>query len=113
MGEDRVSGQRGWVAIGVVILLAAFVLQLALQARRESQTWDEGRHTFAGKLLDARRFRRKPKRLDSVCPGATGEQVTQLPAARAATALARLRQAIRSARRPWDPRGWRAWREDR
>jgi hypothetical protein len=23
MGEDRVSGQRGWVAIGVVILLAA------------------------------------------------------------------------------------------
>jgi hypothetical protein len=24
MGEGRVSGQRGWVAIGVVILLAAF-----------------------------------------------------------------------------------------
>jgi hypothetical protein len=59
-GEDRVSGQLGWVAIGVVILLAAFALQLALQARRESQTWDEGRHTFAGKVLDARRFRRKP-----------------------------------------------------
>jgi hypothetical protein len=72
MGEDRVSGQRGWVAIGVVILLAA-LRAAALQARRESQTWDEGRHTFAGKLLDPRRFRRKPKRLDSVCPGATGE----------------------------------------
>jgi hypothetical protein len=43
MGEGRVSGQRGWVAIGVVILLAAF----ALQARRGSQTCDEGRHTFA------------------------------------------------------------------
>ena len=46
-------------------------------------------------------------------PGATGEQVTQLSAASATTALARLRQAIRSATRPWDPRGWRAWREDR
>ena len=48
MGEDRVSGQRGWVATGVVILLAAFALPLALQSRRESQTWDEGRHAFAG-----------------------------------------------------------------
>ena len=44
MSVDWVRGWRGWVAVGVVMLLAAF----ALQARRESQTLDEGCHIFAG-----------------------------------------------------------------
>jgi hypothetical protein len=32
----------------VVIPCSAFALPLALQARRESQTWDEGCHILAG-----------------------------------------------------------------
>src|SRR3954470_4624159 len=35
-------------AAGVVALLLILVLQLALSVRRESQTWDEGDHIFAG-----------------------------------------------------------------
>lgn len=38
----------GLVAIGVVSLLIILGLQLALSVRRESQTWDEGNHIFAG-----------------------------------------------------------------
>jgi hypothetical protein len=38
----------GLVAIGVVCLLIILGLQLALSVRRESQTWDEGNHIFAG-----------------------------------------------------------------
>jgi 4-amino-4-deoxy-L-arabinose transferase-like glycosyltransferase len=40
--------QRGIVAVGVIGLLAALVLQLALSVSRESPTWDEGDHIFAG-----------------------------------------------------------------
>src|SRR5882762_4353280 len=40
--------KRGLIAVGVVGLLAALVLQLTLSVRRESPTWDEGDHIFAG-----------------------------------------------------------------
>src|SRR5260370_29633106 len=40
--------QRGLIALGVVGLLAALVLQLSLSVSRESPTWDEGDHMFAG-----------------------------------------------------------------
>src|SRR5258707_14008433 len=40
--------QRGLVALGVIGLLAALVLQLTLSVSRESPTWDEGDHIFAG-----------------------------------------------------------------
>src|SRR6266481_9675198 len=40
--------QRGIVVMGVTGLLAALVLQLALSVSRESPTWDEGDHIFAG-----------------------------------------------------------------
>jgi len=40
--------QRGIVVMGVTGLLAALVLQLALSISRESPTWDEGDHIFAG-----------------------------------------------------------------
>jgi hypothetical protein len=36
------------VAVGVICLLIILGLQLALSVRRESQTWDEGNHIFAG-----------------------------------------------------------------
>ncbi len=44
------SGSRrgGSVAAGVVSLLLILGLQLALSVRRESQTWDEGNHIYAG-----------------------------------------------------------------
>jgi hypothetical protein len=48
MSVDWVRGWRDRVAVGVVMLLAAFALPLALPARRESQAWDEGCHIFAG-----------------------------------------------------------------
>ncbi len=40
--------QDGAVAAGVVCLLVILGLQLVLSVRRESQTWDEGDHIFAG-----------------------------------------------------------------
>lgn len=40
--------QGGGVAAGVVCLLVILGLQLVLSVRRESQTWDEGDHIFAG-----------------------------------------------------------------
>src|SRR5258708_9950492 len=40
--------QRGLIAVGVIGLLAALVLQLTLSVSRESPTWDEGDHIFAG-----------------------------------------------------------------
>jgi 4-amino-4-deoxy-L-arabinose transferase-like glycosyltransferase len=40
--------QRGLVAVGVISLLAALVLQMTLSVSRESPTWDEGDHIFAG-----------------------------------------------------------------
>src|SRR5437867_5911608 len=40
--------QRRLVAVGVIGLLAALVLQLTLSVSRESPTWDEGDHIFAG-----------------------------------------------------------------
>src|SRR5882672_10708430 len=40
--------QRGLVALGVIGLLAALVLQLTLSVSRDSPTWDEGDHIFAG-----------------------------------------------------------------
>src|SRR6266550_5497157 len=40
--------QRGLITVGVIGLLAALVLQLTLSVSRESPTWDEGDHIFAG-----------------------------------------------------------------
>jgi 4-amino-4-deoxy-L-arabinose transferase-like glycosyltransferase len=40
--------ERVLVTLGVVGLLAALVLQLGLSVSRESPTWDEGDHIFAG-----------------------------------------------------------------
>ena len=40
--------QRGLVTFGVIGLLAALALQLTLSVSRESPTWDEGDHIFAG-----------------------------------------------------------------
>ena len=39
---------RGWRVMGVICLLLVLALELALSARRESQTWDEACHIFAG-----------------------------------------------------------------
>ena len=44
LGISRV----GLVVPGVVCLLMILGVQLALSVRRESQTWDEGNHIFAG-----------------------------------------------------------------
>ncbi len=40
--------RRTWLVIGVTLLLAVMVAELALSARQESQTFDEGVHIFAG-----------------------------------------------------------------
>jgi tetratricopeptide (TPR) repeat protein len=40
--------QRALVVVGVIGLLAALVVQLTLSVSRESPTWDEGDHIFAG-----------------------------------------------------------------
>ena len=40
--------QSGLVTVGVISLLAALVLQLILSVSRESPSWDEGDHIFAG-----------------------------------------------------------------
>jgi 4-amino-4-deoxy-L-arabinose transferase-like glycosyltransferase len=42
------NSRDGLVAVGVVCLLIILGLQLVLSVRRESQTWDEANHIFAG-----------------------------------------------------------------
>jgi hypothetical protein len=42
------NSSRGLQAAGVACLLIVLGLQLALSARRESQTWDEACHIFGG-----------------------------------------------------------------
>jgi dolichyl-phosphate-mannose-protein mannosyltransferase len=48
MGGNLQNKQRGFIAVGVIGLLTALVLQLSLSVSRESPTWDEGDHIFAG-----------------------------------------------------------------
>src|SRR5665213_1136109 len=49
MDAQKTKGSRRiLVAAGVVLLLAAMAAQLALSARRQSQTFDEGAHIFSG-----------------------------------------------------------------
>ena len=47
VGSSR-NWRDGLVAVGVVCLLIILGLQLLLSVRRESQTWDEANHIFAG-----------------------------------------------------------------
>lgn len=47
LGSSR-NWRDGLVAVGVVCLLIILGLQLLLSVRRESQTWDEANHIFAG-----------------------------------------------------------------
>ncbi|MDX6559584.1 MAG: hypothetical protein QOF72_2633, partial [Blastocatellia bacterium] len=48
MNESLQNKKRALVAVGVISLLAALVLQLVVSVSRESPTWDEGDHIFAG-----------------------------------------------------------------
>src|SRR5258708_10345824 len=48
MRRNLQNKRRGLVALGVIGLLAALVLQLTLSVSRDSPTWDEGDHIFAG-----------------------------------------------------------------
>src|SRR6266403_2918728 len=48
MNGSLQNKERVLVTLGVVGLLAALVLQLGLSVSRESPTWDEGDHIFAG-----------------------------------------------------------------
>ncbi|MDX6709447.1 MAG: hypothetical protein QOH96_463 [Blastocatellia bacterium] len=48
MTEGSRNRQGAWVAVGVSGFLIVLGLQLALSVRRESQTWDEGDHIYAG-----------------------------------------------------------------
>src|SRR3977135_2882983 len=48
MRESLPNKKRGLIAVGVIGLLAALVIQLTLSVSRESPTWDEGDHIFAG-----------------------------------------------------------------
>src|SRR5260370_1038852 len=48
MRKSLLNKQSGRVAVGVVGLLAALVLQLTLSVSRDSPTWDEGDHIFTG-----------------------------------------------------------------
>lgn len=48
MGGSLQNNQRGLVGLGVISLLAALVLQLTMSVSRDSPTWDEGNHIFAG-----------------------------------------------------------------
>src|SRR6266850_4101411 len=48
MRRSLQNKQPGLVAVGVIGLLTALILQLALSVSRESPTWDEGNHIFAG-----------------------------------------------------------------
>lgn len=40
--------RRPWIALGVAVLLAVLLLQLAFSVRRNSITWDEDDHIYAG-----------------------------------------------------------------
>ncbi|HYL83709.1 MAG TPA: tetratricopeptide repeat protein [Candidatus Angelobacter sp.] len=48
MPSNFLSINRIWIALGVISLLALLFLQLALSARRNSITWDEDNHIYAG-----------------------------------------------------------------
>src|SRR6266481_8134190 len=48
MRRSLQNKERVLVTLGVIGLLAALVLQLTLSVSRESPTWDEGDHIFAG-----------------------------------------------------------------
>lgn len=48
MERDLNDGRRWFSIAGAVFLLAILVFELAFTARRESQTWDEACHIFAG-----------------------------------------------------------------
>jgi dolichyl-phosphate-mannose--protein O-mannosyl transferase len=46
--EPTAPGQRPWTIIGVLCLLAILWLQLVLSVRKNSFTWDEDDHIYAG-----------------------------------------------------------------
>ncbi len=48
MSEPTATRRRPWVIIGVVVLVAIFWMQLALSVHRNSFTWDEDDHIYAG-----------------------------------------------------------------
>ena len=48
MNGSLQNKKRGLVPLGVIALLGVLVLQLTLSVSRESPTWDEGDHIFAG-----------------------------------------------------------------
>jgi Dolichyl-phosphate-mannose-protein mannosyltransferase len=48
MSEQSVKSRRGLIAAGVFALILVMWLQLMFSVRRESLSWDEGDHTFAG-----------------------------------------------------------------
>src|SRR6267143_3996357 len=48
MNGSLQNKKRGLVPLGVIALLGVLVLQLTLSISRESPTWDEGDHIFAG-----------------------------------------------------------------
>ena len=48
MNSEQKSGRSGWIAGGVVCLLLAMWLQLVFSVHRNSITWDEDDHIFAG-----------------------------------------------------------------
>src|SRR6266481_2904597 len=48
MRRNLQNNQRGLVVVCVVGLLAALILQLTLSVSRDSPTWDERDHIFAG-----------------------------------------------------------------
>jgi 4-amino-4-deoxy-L-arabinose transferase-like glycosyltransferase len=48
LSQPAQVGRRAWIAIGVACLLLAVFLQLAFSVHRNSITWDEDDHIFAG-----------------------------------------------------------------
>ena len=48
MSQSSRSGGRVWTLLAVSVLLAVLFLQLAFSARRNSITWDEDDHIYAG-----------------------------------------------------------------
>src|SRR5467141_749632 len=48
MNGSLQNKKRGLVPLGVIALLGVLVLQLTLSVSKESPTWDEGDHIFAG-----------------------------------------------------------------
>jgi 4-amino-4-deoxy-L-arabinose transferase-like glycosyltransferase len=48
LAQPATRARRAWIASGVLILLATLLLQLALSVRRNSITWDEDDHIYAG-----------------------------------------------------------------